>query len=276
MHNNVSFFKRLLYQYRLSVMNEETWEESWHAKISILSALVWLTLSFFLTLGVFCVLILYTPIKNVLPGYSESIRHQLIEQTAVVDSLGTSLEVQRRYLLVIRDVVAGQVQSDTVQTLDSMQIVMGEQLLQAKNEATADFIAQYEQKEKDNLLLFDVQSVTPAVTFFRPANGSVVTHYSEQDQQYSVEILTADNASVMSVLAGTVVNANYNINNTYTVVIQHGAYLSVYRNMEKALKQTGQTVQAGECIGICQKNQPLDFQLWENGTCLNPELVIAL
>lgn len=124
-----------------------------------------IALLFLLSLVLFSLVILYTPIRNYLPGYSENIRQQLVEESARVDSLGTSLELQRQYLNVIKQVMAGEVQSDTVQSLDSMQIIMREQLLEAKSEATAEFIAQYEAKEKDYLQLFDIANTTPTVSF---------------------------------------------------------------------------------------------------------------
>ena len=137
-----SFWRRLLYKYRLSIMNEDTFTETWHTRLSRLSVFVLLTVLFFVTLGIYSLLIFYTPIRNVLPGYSESIRQRLVEETVRVDSLSTTLAVQTQYLSVIRDIMAGEVKSDTVQSLDSLQIVQREQLLQAKSEATEEFIAQ--------------------------------------------------------------------------------------------------------------------------------------
>jgi hypothetical protein len=95
------------------------------------------------------VLIVYTPIRNILPGYSESIRQQLVQESARVDSLQASLTLQRQYLDVIKQLTAGDIQSDSVQPLDSIQIVQGIQLLETRDAATEEFLAQYEQKERD-------------------------------------------------------------------------------------------------------------------------------
>lgn len=230
---------------------------------------------FLLTLGLFSLVILYTPIRNYLPGYSENIRQQLVTESARVDSIQTSLDMQRQYLGVIKQVVAGEVQSDTVQSLDSMQLIMREQLLEAKSEATAEFIAQYEEKEKDNLQLFDVQSTTPMLTFFRPAHGVVIEPFSMEDRHYGVAVQTPKHENITSVLAGTVVFANYEIGNTYTVMVQHATYLSIYRQVEKVLKPVGSNVQAGESIAIAADEKPLWFELWQNGKAVNPEEVIA-
>mgnify|MGYP006969170650 FL=1 len=144
-----SLRERLRVKYRVSVLDELTLSERWHFRLNGWGAIVWIAILFLLALALFSLLILYTPIRNYLPGYSENIRQQLMVESARLDSMGTSLELQRQYLNVIKQVVAGEVESDTVQSLDSMQIIMREQLLEAKSEATAEFIAQYEAKEKD-------------------------------------------------------------------------------------------------------------------------------
>ena len=85
----------------------------------------------------------YTPVRNILPGYSASLRQEIIEESMRIDSLQHTMDLQTQYISVIRDVVAGEVKSDTVVGLDSMQIVMQEKLLEAKNEATVAFMAEY-------------------------------------------------------------------------------------------------------------------------------------
>ena len=70
--------------------------------------------------------------------------------------------------------MVGEVQTDTMQHVDSMFIITKEQLLEAKSEATQEFIAQYEAKEKDNLQLFYVANTTPVLSFFRPAHGVIL------------------------------------------------------------------------------------------------------
>lgn len=270
-----SFWKRISYKYRLSVMNEDTLTEAWHIRLSRLGFVMLMTLMFFLTLGIFAVLIIYTPIRNVLPGYSESIRQQLISQTTQVDSLATNLALQQQYLDIIKQIAVGEVTSDSVQSLDSLQIVAREQLLAAKSEVTEQFIAQYEEKGRDNLQLFDVQQTIPVLTFFRPVHGVIVAPYSEEEGRLWVEIKTPEHENVTSVLAGVVVMVNLEINNTYTVVVQHGLYLSQYRNLSRVLKHVGDALHAGENLAFASDELPLIYQLWQDGRSVNPEEVIA-
>ena len=272
--NKNSLWRKLRKQYRISVLDNNTLAEHMHIHLNGWIAIVVAAVLFLLTMGLFSLMILYTPIKNYLPGYSEDIRHQLIEESTRLDSLGTSLELHRQYLDIIKQIMVGEVQTDTMQHVDSMFIITKEQLLEAKSEATQEFIAQYEAKEKDNLQLFYVANTTPVLSFFRPAHGVILQSFSEKEQRYNVLIQTPENENVTAVLAGTVMYVNYEIGNTYSVMVQHQNYLSVYRNITKVLKKVGDAVEAGETIAI-MGNQPLDFELWQAGTAINPEEVIA-
>lgn len=269
------FWRRLLHKYRLAMVDESNLNELWHIRLNGFGAFSIFFLLFLLTLGLLSVLIVYTPIRNVLPGYSESIRHQLIMESARVDSLSADLALQRQYLSVIQQVTAGTVQSDTVQSLDSLQIIMREQLLEAKNEATAEFMAQYEAKEKDNLQLFDARTSQSVITFFRPMHGVVVAHGQPEQQQFTVSIRATENENITAVLTGTVIYVAHELDDTFTMMLQHQNYISIYRNVGSVLKPTGSQVQSGETIALVGAEGVMGFELWKGGQYVNPEDVIA-
>lgn len=269
------FWRRVMHKYRLAMVDESNLNELWHIHLNGFGAFSIFFLLFLLTIALLSVLIIYTPIRNILPGYSESIRRQLIVESARVDSLSADLALQRQYLSVIQQVTAGTVQSDTVQSLDSLQIVMREQLLEAKNEATAEFVAQYEAKEKDNLQLFDAQTSQPTVSFFRPMHGVVERHVMPEAHRYGVLVRAVENENITAVMAGTVVYVTHELDETFTVMLQHENYVSVYRHVGTVLKTVGVRVQAGESIALLGKQPLLEFELWKNGHWVNPEEVIV-
>ena len=271
-----SLWQRLRETYRISVLNEDTLAEKWYLHLSWWGVIVMVTTIFLIALVIYSLAILYTPIKNYLPGYSENVRQQLIDESTRIDSITTSLEAHRQYLDIIKQILAGEVQSDTVQSLDSMQIIMREQLLEAKNEATAEFIAQYETKEKNNMQLFEnIQNISNSVTvFFVPVHGAIIQHFSAQEKQYHITIQTMNNENVASVLDGAVIYINQGVNCAYTIMIKHTDYISIYQGIKKPLKQVGDYILAGDCIGIAGEN-PIGFELWKNDKPINPEEVIA-
>ena len=274
-HRKESLWRRITRKYRLSVLHEDTWAESWHVRLNWISVLFFFTVMFLLTVGLLSALIIYTPVRQVLPGYSEDIRQQLVETTARIDSLQTTMDVQQHYLDVLKSVMTGEVSTDTLQPLDSMEVVLREQLLVAKREATEEFMAQYEEKERSSLHLFDIQETTPVYTFFRPAHGVILQPYNPQDGQYGISLQTPENENITSVLAGVVVHIDYEIDNTYTIIVQHTLYLSVYRHTQRVFKRVGEAVKAGESLALADSGKPLYFELWQNGSSINPEEVIA-
>lgn len=269
-----SFWKRMRRQYRLAVLDDRTLREVFHMKLSGLGMFTTLMVTFILLLAILSALIVLTPIRNILPGYSESIRQQLIVETARVDSLQTSLTLQNQYLDVIKQITAGKIETDSIERLDSMEIIEGAKLLDVKNAETDAFMAQYEQKEKDRLLLFDSQKQRSVQQLYRPAGGVVVRSARLDRNQYSVAIRVVKHENVLSVLNGTIVMQEADINNAYTIVVQHSQYLSIYRNVTATLKQQGADVQAGESIGMMDGNAELEFELWEAGKPVDPEQVI--
>jgi len=271
-----SFWQRIRHPYLLRLMDEDTWKSVLNIRLTWLGAFTMATVMFLMTVALLSLLIIYTPIRNILPGYSANLRQQLVNESAKVDSLGTEMELNRKYLSMVRQIVAGEVQVDTIPTMDSLQMVYRDQLLQAKSQAAEEFMAQYEAQERDNFQLFDIQESTPVYTLFRPVQGVVLQHSSPENNTFAITIRTSENESISSVLAGAVVYINYDIDNTYTMMVQHSnSYVSIYRHVGRPIKQVGDAVQAGECIGVSSSKLDLLFELWQNGKNINPEEVIV-
>ena len=152
---------------------------------------------------------------------------------------------------------------------------MREQLLEAQKEATEEFIAQYEAKEKDNMYLFSNMHSMPApiVSFSTPVHGSIVQHFSVQENRLGVVINTLDDEDVIATLDGTIIYVNHEINNSYTIILKHAKYLTIYRGLKKVLLPIGENVKQGECIGLARNS--ITFELWEDNKAIDPEKIIA-
>lgn len=275
---NKGFLQRLRFKYRVSVLNENTLNEAWHTHLSRRSLFFWVLFLFLLSFALFAALIWFTPIKNYLPGYNEDIRHELIVQMERVDSLNRQLQLQTAYLATIRAVVAGEVVSDSVKPLDSLVIQKRELLLEDQSPVMLDFLSQYEQKERDNLTTFlSPSSATRKVVLFPPIHGTVCQPFNRQQKQYAVALNTQKNENIMAVLSGTVICCTYTIDHEWVMILQHDAdYVSIYKDIQQVLKKQGDFVQPGETIALITDGQhPFTFELWQNGTPIDPEEVIA-
>ena len=264
------------HKYRLAMLDDITLREVFHFRVSLLGAISMITLSIIALIVLLSVLIVYTPLRNILPGYSASLRQQLVQESARVDSLQADLTLQRQYLDVIKQLTAGDIETDSVQSLDSLQRVERAQILeQQRNEVTEVFLAQYEQKEHDRLLLYDNTTTKTVPQLYRPVRGVIMQSAEPEERQYAVWVKTARNENVLSILRGNVVLAERAEDNTYTIVVQHTPYMSVYRHLAKPLKMQGMQVEAGDAIGVTDGEKELVFEIWEAGRFVNPEEVIA-
>ena len=130
MYKEESWFRRIRRRRRLTLIDDDTLREFWHIHVSGLGVFTVLFFMFLITIGILSLLIIYTPFRNILPGYSASLRQDIIEKSMRIDSLQHTMDLQTQYIAVIRDVVAGEAKTDTVVSLDSLQIVMQERLLE--------------------------------------------------------------------------------------------------------------------------------------------------
>lgn len=270
-----TFWQRIRIRRRIVILDEHTLRELHNFRLSVLGITTVLVTMFIITIVVLSLLITHTDLRTLLPGYDENMRQTLLDESMRVDSLHNVVVMQRKYLDVIRDITAGEIKSDTVQSLDSMQLIFQEELMAAKREATEDFVAQYESKEKDNLALFDIQSTTPILTIFVPAHGVIAQHYDPRQGMNGVTIQTHDKENICACLAGNIIMVNKEWNDVYTIVIQHANYTSIYRNLNVVTRSVGDQLKAGTTIGIVNKEGLLQFELWKEGLSINPEEVIA-
>lgn len=270
-----TIWERLRVKHRVAVINEETLEERLHMRLSLLNFMLLFTGVLVLTLGVFALLIWLTPLKNYLPGYNENIKQELVDQTYRVDSLQGVLDLQTAYLNTIRDVVSGNVHTDSVPTLDSLELLQKQEMLAERSKVLDEFISDYEAREKDNLMLFDQAVSQKVTTLFRPVQGVITESFDMQAAHYGITVETITGANITATLTGTIVYENYVLNEGWMMMVQHDAdYLSLYYGLLKPFKPVGATVQAGETLGLVADGT-VRFELWQKGLPLNPEEVIS-
>jgi len=257
------------------MLEDTTLREVFHFRVSLISGISIITIFFIALIVLLSVLIVYTPIRNILPGYSASLRQQLIEESARVDSLQNSLTIQRQYLDVIKQLTAGDITTENVQSLDSMQIVERAKILEMNNEATDAFLSQYELKERERLLLYDNITNRDVRQLYRPVRG-IVAHTADPDaRDYTTAIRTAKNENVLATTRGVIVAVEHLADNTWAMTLQTGEFITCYRHVSKTMKTKGANVEKGESIGLMDGKHDLHIELWDAGRFVNPAEVIV-
>ncbi|MBL6591768.1 MAG: peptidoglycan DD-metalloendopeptidase family protein [Flavobacteriaceae bacterium] len=95
-----------------------------------------------------------------------------------------------------------------------------------------------------------------------------------------IVIATTKNANIRSVFNGKVLSILKFKGSSLTVLIQHGNYISVYKNLSKVYVNKGQNVESFDIIGEVfssnsESKTTLQFSIFNNTTALDPYLWIA-
>lgn len=282
-HIITEFIEKMRFRYRLSIMNENTLEESWHTRLSRFSVLLYAVSLFLATFILLTILIFITPLKHYLPGYGDSGNRSVIVQNSLkTDSIARELEHQQAYLSALKDIIAGNPKNDTVKSIDSVGLSERATVLTEKSKQEKEFIQNFEQSEKYNLSTVNPSQTEKRYVFFRPVTGVVSSKFNPQEGKFGISIITSPQESVLSVLEGTVVNAVFTFNYGWIISVQHNNdYLSIYKNNRKLLKRIGDFVKAGESIAITGNEEggkttnQFHFELWQKGKPINPQDVIT-
>jgi len=277
-----SFLQKLRFQYRVSVLNENTLEESWHVRLSRLSVLVYASSLVLATFILLTLLIFATPIRYYLPGYGESgDRSNIINESMLADSLLHDAKLQTGYLNVIRSIFEGRIKPDSIAELDSVQFKQLADKHLEKSSSEKEFVKEFEDKEKYNLATIEQNYNENVFVFFRPTKGVISSTFDMAEKQYGISMITSIGETVQSVLAGTVIYAGFTFDFSYVIQIQHeNNYISIYKNNSRLLKKVGDNVRAGEGIAItgneasAKAGSQFYFELWQMGKPVNPEDVI--
>lgn len=276
------FLQKLRFKYRVSVMNENTLEESWHIRLSRLSVLVYGSTLLLLTFITLTILIFATPLRFYLPGYNEGgNRSKILSEAMHVDSLKKQVELQSGYIDIIRGIVKGEVKPDSIADLDSAKLKEKAIVFVEKSKAEKEFIAAYEAEEKYNLSNIMGVKNENVYIFFRPVKGVISSSFNPAEKQFGINIITSKSETVLSVLSGTVVFAGFTFDAGWVISVQHeSGYLSVYKNNTRLLKKSGDIVKAGEGIAVTGESvgsappEQFYFELWQQGKAMNPEDLI--
>ena len=102
------FWKKLLIKNRLVILNEDTFEEIFSFKLNIMSVFVTLSLGAIFLISFTTILIAFTPLRELIPGYSST---QLKKNATVLalksDSLSKALKKNELYIKSIQKVLTG-------------------------------------------------------------------------------------------------------------------------------------------------------------------------
>lgn len=254
--------KKWLKKYRFVIMNDSTFEENFSLKLSRMNIFVlFSSISFFLII-ITVIIIAFTSLREYIPGYSNiEDRQKLYNLSIKADKLDDMTYIFSSYI-------------------DSLFLILSG----TENVSKIDYenIKKYSEKETSannpNFGISSSKSIYESLFYYNPIEGVLVQKFSPAMNHLGIDIATENESPVMAVRNGTVILAHWNYEFGNIIVIQHeNNIISVYKHNYFLLKKEGDKVKGGEVIALSgntgenSTGPHLHFELWINGTPVNPE-----
>ena len=272
----VRLWDRLKYKYKLSVINETSYEEVFNFRLSQLHVLTALSVLAVILVVLTILLIAFTGLREFIPGYPDG---NMIAQNALrVDSLENELLKRDRFFKSIRLVLNGGDTTSLERSREDTARYRNDTIRFQISEQENEFRAAIEERERFNLSLGMKEQNHDYYHFFPPVEGIVTQSFDEKKRHYGTDIVAKANAKVAAVLDGVVIFTDWTVKTGYVIQVQHtNDLISVYKHNSILLKKQGDYVRAGEVLGVVgntgeESSGPhLHFELWRAGNPLNPE-----
>jgi murein DD-endopeptidase MepM/ murein hydrolase activator NlpD len=277
------WLERLRTKYKLVLMHDKTFEVQASLRLSPLNVII-LSSTLFVVIGFLAYLaIVFTPLKNLVVGYSEvATTRQIAENNKITDSMLTALRAYDIYFANLQKRLNGEI--DTLPPIDSLKkgdyanIKVGE-----PSEIDKAMRDQIEREDIFNLSGSDPRDVTgeqnlESLHFFPPLKGTVTAAFQSKEGHYGIDIVAPENTPIKACLDGIVIDSYWNIESGNVIVIRHDhGLISFYKHNSQILKRQGNIIRAGDVIAIIgntgemSTGPHLHFELWHEKTPLNPK-----
>ncbi len=275
---------KLKHKYRLIIYNDDTFEEVGFLRLSRLNLFSVIGMVIVLLISGVTILIAFTPIREFIPGYPDgNMRRNIINNVYKLDSLEKEIKIRDRYFESINTIIRGGTPMSYENSQDTT--INYQDITFDKSEHDSLLRQQIEEEELFNLTLLNSGSNRTdfsSIHFFPPVKGLVTNSFNPNENHYGTDIVTESNKVVVATLDGTVIMANWTLETGYVIQIQHqNNLISVYKHNSELLKKIGNHITAGEAIAIIGNSGELTsgphlhFELWHNGTPIDPEDYVA-
>ncbi len=273
--------RKLTHQYRLVMLNEETFEERFSLKLNRLNVFVLGGLFSVLLIVGTILLIAYTPLKEYIPGYdSTKLRTQALKATLKADSISRELTNLKLFTQAIQPILTGNIEPEKIDSiqLETRNLIINDSLLKASKE---DSIFREKIESQDRFPIVDTKNSLLENVFFAPLSGMVSQDFDSNSKHFAIDIVAKTGTPVKAVADGTVIFSEWTTGTGYVIIVKHAKnFVSVYKHNGTLLKEQGDFVKSGEVIatvgstGELTTGPHLHFELWSGGYPVNPTTFI--
>lgn len=186
------FLTKLRNKYRLIIYNDDTFREEFFIKLTPLNLLAILGTSFVAMIVLFYILIAYTSVRELIPGYpTEEMRLRALKAAEQLDSLSYQIALRDQKLQIISDILSGKPPSSS----DTSQQAVEPVTPAAFHRSPEDSMLRQSVEEEDKFSVIPRQETpTPVVytnfasqLFFPPVRGIVTNPFDPQTGHYGTD-----------------------------------------------------------------------------------------
>lgn len=286
-----SFWERLRYNYRLVIMNNETFKEISSYRLSLLHLYILVGITFLMLAVMMWFIIAFTPLRKYVPGYEGSENHQaqLLELNETIVLLERQIEQNDNRMKGFLKFINGE-----VETAEDMQLEQIEQdnIPLSVNPIKEDSILRreiemedvgIEAKELRRTINFSNNRSPEQLYLIPPVKGSLSKGYNAEQNHFGIDFIAPQNTPILSVMDGFVFFSDWTMETGNTIGIQHANnVITFYKHNSVLLKKVGDYVKAGEAIavigntGVKTDGPHLHFELWIRGRHVDPSEYFTL
>ena len=276
---NKGFFKSLFNYYNVVVSSEDTFEERLAFKASKINVFVLMLVYSVILISFTISVVFFTQLRELVPGYSSSdLLSRAIYLTQKTDSLERQIELNNKFYKSIEDVLSGKtdefIERDNI-PIDSS---LNDKNLFSISPNSEDSILRNYVDSQDKFNLTKNELDIENKMFFSPIKGDITQAFNFEENHFAIDIAADIGTPVKSILDGKILFSEWSVDTGHVIIVDHGDNIvSVYKHNSKSLKEQNDFVQAGEVIaysgnqGSLSSGPHLHFELWKNGTPIDPE-----
>lgn len=265
--------------YRLVLRKDETLEEVGSYRLTLLNIYILLSSIVIVAMGLMAVVIFFTPLKRLVPGYAEPSQHpEYIKLSKKMAALEAELGSYKVYYEHFNQLIR-QPDSIVAPKVDYTSRIAKEK---KDSQTSGKKVSGSEPKRAENPVLNSAppSSILSSADYrylMPPISGVISSGFDAATEHFGVDILAPHDTPVKAIWDGHVITADWTLETGYTIGIQHSNdMVSFYKHNATLLKRNGAFVRAGEAIAIIgntgklSSGPHLHFELWLQGKPVDP------
>ena len=277
-HKRKLIKKKLFTKNRLVILNEDSFEEIFSLKLTLMNVFVVATIGAVLIITITTYIIAFTPLREYIPGYaSNKLKKDATELALKSDSLAFALQKNETYIASIKKVLIGDLDYAKLNK-DSILASKVESIPTAELQPSeADLKLREEVDEEDKYNLFEKAQSKSSIVLFAPVKGSITEKFSLKQKHFAVDIALAKNTPIKAILNGNIIFSDWTPSTGNVIIMRHAnGFISVYKHAASLTKSQGDVVKTGEVIALAGSTGQestgihLHFELWKDGYPIDP------